>query len=83
MLSSFEPLSRHQAHPHRFILDKVGRRKLFIFGSFGMGACMLISGLTLMAGGRNNSIAAVTMFYMFQVCTNSATELCHQTKTHN
>lgn len=44
---------------------------------------MLISGLTLMAGGRNNSIAAVTMFYMFQVCTNSATELCHQTKTHN
>ncbi|KAL2005774.1 hypothetical protein VTN00DRAFT_10267 [Thermoascus crustaceus] len=49
-----------------FILDKVGRRKLFIFGSFGMGACMLISGLTLMAGGRNNGIAAVTMFYMFQ-----------------
>lgn len=51
----------------RFILDKVGRRTLFIFGSFGMGCCMLISGLTIMAGGRNNGIAAVCMLYMFQV----------------
>ncbi|KAL1998739.1 hypothetical protein VTN02DRAFT_5648 [Thermoascus thermophilus] len=33
-----------------------------------MGACMLVSGLTLMAGGRTNGIAAVTMFYLFQVC---------------
>lgn len=51
----------------RFILDKVGRRKLFIFGNLGMGSCMLISGLTIMAGGRNNGIAAVVMLYMFQV----------------
>lgn len=50
-----------------FILDKVGRRKLFIFGSLGMGSCMLISGLTIMAGGRNNGIGAVVMLYMFQV----------------
>jgi len=31
-----------------------------------MGSCMLISGLTIMAGGRNNGIAAVVMLYMFQ-----------------
>ncbi|KAL6250108.1 hypothetical protein RBB50_002409 [Rhinocladiella similis] len=49
-----------------FILDKVGRRKLFMIGNLGMGACMLISGLTIMAGGRNNGIAAVAMLYMFQ-----------------
>ncbi|KAI1613781.1 putative sugar transporter [Exophiala viscosa] len=49
-----------------FILDKVGRRKLFIFGNVGMGSCMLISGLTIMAGGRNNGIAAVVMLYLFQ-----------------
>lgn len=53
----------------RFVLDKVGRRKLFIFGNLGMGSCMLISGLTIMAGGRSNGIAAVVMLYLFQVRT--------------
>jgi hypothetical protein len=32
-----------------------------------MGACMLISGLTIMAGGKTNGIGAVVMLYMFQV----------------
>jgi hypothetical protein len=33
-----------------------------------MGACMLISGLAIMAGGKSNGIGAVVMLYMFQVC---------------
>ncbi|KAJ5606279.1 sugar transporter [Penicillium lagena] len=49
-----------------FIIDKVGRRKLFMFGSFGMGACQLIAGLCIMAGGKANGIAAITMLYLFQ-----------------
>jgi hypothetical protein len=37
-----------------------------MFGSFGMGACQLITGLCIMAGGKANGIAAITMLYLFQ-----------------
>jgi MFS family permease len=63
--------TRSQLMIARFILDKVGRRKLFILGSAGMGTCMLISGLTIMAGGKTNGIGAVVMLYMFQVSLTS------------
>ncbi|QGA13267.1 hypothetical protein EYB26_000915 [Talaromyces marneffei] len=49
-----------------FFLDKIGRRKLFFLGSAGMGACMLISGLTIRAGTHNAGIGAVVVLYMFQ-----------------
>ncbi|TFK49869.1 putative sugar transporter [Heliocybe sulcata] len=49
-----------------FILDRVGRRRLFIFGSWGMGSCMLISGILIKIGGRSNGIGAVVMLYLFQ-----------------
>ncbi|BFZ62834.1 hypothetical protein YB2330_003944 [Saitoella coloradoensis] len=48
------------------IIDKAGRRKLFMFGSTGMGACMLASGLCIYRGGRNNGIGAVVALYLFQ-----------------
>lgn len=48
------------------ILDKVGRRRLFVFGSWGMGSCMLISGILIKVGGRSNGIGAVVMLYLFQ-----------------
>jgi MFS family permease len=53
---------------YRFIPNSFGRRRLFIISSLGMGACMLISGLTIMAGGHNNGIGTVVALYMFQVC---------------
>lgn len=56
-----------------FLIDSVGRRKLFIFGSLGMGSCMLISGLTILAGGKQNGIGAVVALYMFQVCSSHIT----------
>lgn len=55
----------------RFLLDKIGRRKLFFLGSAGMGACMLISGLTIRAGTHDTGIGAVVVLYMFQVRTLS------------
>ncbi|KZT23359.1 putative sugar transporter [Neolentinus lepideus HHB14362 ss-1] len=49
-----------------FILDRVGRRRLFIFGSWGMGSCMLVSGILIKIGGRYNGTGAVVMLYLFQ-----------------
>jgi sugar porter (SP) family MFS transporter len=49
-----------------WIIDRVGRRKLFIFGSSGMGFCMLVSGILIKLGGRDNGIGVVVLLYLFQ-----------------
>ncbi|KZT20203.1 general substrate transporter [Neolentinus lepideus HHB14362 ss-1] len=48
------------------LLDKVGRRRLFIFGGLGLGSCMLVSAILIKLGGRNNGVGAVVMLYLFQ-----------------
>jgi Na+/melibiose symporter-like transporter len=49
-----------------FIIDRAGRRKLFMIGSFGMGMCMLISSVLIGIGGKNLGYAAVAFLYLFQ-----------------
>jgi Sugar (and other) transporter len=49
-----------------FIIDRAGRRKLFMIGSFGMGMCMLISGILIGIGGKSLGYAAVAFLYIFQ-----------------
>ena len=41
-----------------FIVDKVGRRRLFILGSAGMGSCMLLSAIFVGIGTTNLGYAA-------------------------
>ncbi|TFK49224.1 putative sugar transporter [Heliocybe sulcata] len=48
------------------LLDKIGRRRLFVFGGMGLGVCMLASAILIKLGGRNNGIGAVVMLYLYQ-----------------
>ncbi|KAI7410523.1 putative hexose carrier protein [Hortaea werneckii] len=49
-----------------FLVDTVGRRKLFIIGSTGMGMCMALSAVFVGIGTKALGIAAVVMLYLFQ-----------------
>jgi sugar porter (SP) family MFS transporter len=48
-----------------FIIDKVGRRKLFLFGSAGMALCMTLSAVFVGIGGQKLGYAATVCMYLF------------------
>lgn len=47
------------------IIDRVGRRKLFMIGSTGMGCCMLLSAIFVGIGTTNLGYAAAVVLYLF------------------
>ncbi|KAI5200372.1 hypothetical protein AUEXF2481DRAFT_701769 [Aureobasidium subglaciale EXF-2481] len=51
-----------------FIIDRVGRRKLFMFGSAGMAICMGLSAVFIGVKGYNLGYGAAVMLYLYQTC---------------
>ncbi|KAJ5818835.1 hexose carrier protein [Penicillium riverlandense] len=49
-----------------FIIDRVGRRRLFMIGSAGMGTCMLLSAIFVGIGTTGLGYAAAVALYFFQ-----------------
>lgn len=47
-------------------IDRVGRRKLFMLGSAGMGTCMLLSAIFVGIGTKGLGYAAAVVLYLFQ-----------------
>ncbi|KKA17162.1 Hexose carrier protein, partial [Rasamsonia emersonii CBS 393.64] len=47
-------------------IDRVGRRKLFMIGSAGMGTCMLLSAIFVGIGTKGLGYAAAVVLYLFQ-----------------
>lgn len=48
------------------IVDRVGRRRLFMLGSTGMGLCMTLSAIFVGIGGMGLGYAAAVVLYLFQ-----------------
>lgn len=48
-----------------FIVDKAGRRRLFILGSAGMGTCMMLSAIFVGIGTKGLGYAAVVCTLLF------------------
>ena len=48
------------------IVDKAGRRRLFMIGSAGMGTCMLLSAIFVGIGTKGLGYAAAVVLYIFQ-----------------
>jgi sugar porter (SP) family MFS transporter len=49
-----------------YLIDRVGRRKLFMLGSTGMGTCMLLSAIFVGIGTKGLGYAAAVVLYLFQ-----------------
>ena len=49
-----------------FTIDRVGRRRLFMFGSAGMGICMLLFAVFVGIGTKGLGYAAIVVLYLFQ-----------------
>ena len=48
------------------VVDKAGRRRLFMLGSTGMGICMLLSAIFIGIGSKGLGYAAAVALYIFQ-----------------
>jgi sugar porter (SP) family MFS transporter len=52
-----------------FIIDRVGRRRLFLFGSTGLGFCMALSAVFVgVKGNKSLGYGAAVMLYLYQTC---------------
>ncbi|KAK9369150.1 general substrate transporter [Lipomyces kononenkoae] len=49
-----------------YVIDRVGRRRLFLLGSMGMGTCMLLSAVFVGIGTKGLGYAAIVVLYLFQ-----------------
>ncbi|KAJ9627759.1 hypothetical protein H2203_002972 [Taxawa tesnikishii (nom. ined.)] len=49
-----------------YAVDRVGRRRLFMIGSAGMGICMTLSAIFVGVGTRGLGYAAAVVLYLFQ-----------------
>ncbi|KAK9390446.1 general substrate transporter [Lipomyces mesembrius] len=49
-----------------YVIDRVGRRRLFLLGSMGMGTCMLLSAVFVGIGTKSLGYAAIVALYLFQ-----------------
>ncbi|KAK9434003.1 general substrate transporter [Lipomyces doorenjongii] len=49
-----------------YVVDRVGRRRLFLLGSMGMGTCMLLSAVFVGIGTKGLGYAAIVVLYLFQ-----------------
>ncbi|KAK9455920.1 putative hexose carrier protein [Dipodascopsis uninucleata] len=49
-----------------FIIDRIGRRKLFMIGSAGMGSCMVMSAILVGIGTKACGYGAIVFLYIFQ-----------------
>ncbi|KUJ09741.1 putative hexose carrier protein [Mollisia scopiformis] len=48
------------------VVDRIGRRKLFMTGSIGMGVFMTLSAIFIGIGGTGLGVAATVVLYLFQ-----------------
>ncbi|PGH23192.1 hypothetical protein AJ80_02722 [Polytolypa hystricis UAMH7299] len=48
-----------------YVVDRVGRRRLFMLGSLGMGICMMLSAIFVGIGTRPLGYAAAVVLYIF------------------
>ncbi|KAK2764086.1 hypothetical protein FQN52_008776 [Onygenales sp. PD_12] len=48
-----------------YAVDRVGRRRLFMIGSVGMGVCMMLSAIFVGIGGKRLGYAAAVVLYIF------------------
>jgi sugar porter (SP) family MFS transporter len=52
-----------------FIIDRVGRRRLFLFGSSGLALCMALSAVFVgVKGNKSLGYGAAVMLYLYQTC---------------
>jgi sugar porter (SP) family MFS transporter len=52
-----------------FIIDRVGRRRLFLFGSTGLALCMALSAVFVgVKGNKSLGYGAAVMLYLYQTC---------------
>ncbi|KAH0287093.1 putative hexose carrier protein [Aureobasidium namibiae CBS 147.97] len=52
-----------------FIIDRVGRRRLFLFGSTGLAICMGLSAVFVgVKGNKSLGYGAAVMLYLYQTC---------------
>ena len=49
-----------------YLVDRAGRRRLFMLGSTGMGICMLLSAIFVGIGTKALGYAAIVVLYLFQ-----------------
>jgi predicted MFS family arabinose efflux permease len=51
-----------------FTIEKIGRRKLMLFGAAGMSICMVILAVTDSIGSSSSGIAETVFLFMFNTC---------------
>ncbi|KAJ9656822.1 hypothetical protein H2198_004710 [Neophaeococcomyces mojaviensis] len=51
-----------------FTIEKVGRRKLMLFGAAGMSICMIILAITDSIGSSQSGIAETVFLFLFNTC---------------
>ncbi|KAK9318605.1 hypothetical protein V1524DRAFT_444486 [Lipomyces starkeyi] len=50
-----------------YVIDRDGRRRLFMLGSMGMGTCMLLPAIFVSIGTKSLGYAAILVLYVFQM----------------
>lgn len=59
-----------------FTIEKVGRRKLMLFGAAGMSICMIVLAVTDSIGSSSSGIAECVFLFAFNTCFASKLSCC-------
>lgn len=51
-----------------FTIEKIGRRKLMLFGAAGMSICMIVLAVTQSIGSTSSGIAETVFLFGFNTC---------------